>query len=131
MFQFVAAAEPWSVFNKRHERKRPPLVDVRSRSEFADGHALGAVSIPLDEIDIARLDATVGREAGRSQTLYLICEAGLRSGQAAHKSTRKGLRDVAIVAGGTQAWRADGLPITRPGNRLSAEQQLQPGIGAI
>lgn len=31
-------------------RKRPLIVDVRSREEFLEGHIKGAVSIPLSEI---------------------------------------------------------------------------------
>ena len=131
MFAFVDAAEPWEVFERSQAANDVVLVDVRSAGEFALGHAKGAVSVPLDKLDAPTLRAALGNEAGESTTLYLICEAGLRAEQAAHKLSRMGLHNTAIVRGGTQAWCREGLPMQSPGWLPSIEGQVQIAIGLV
>ena len=85
------------------------FVDVRTADEYAGGHAARAINIPLDEL---------GSAAGRlekSEPVYLICETGNRSEQAAAVLKAAGFNNVLSIEGGTQAWKAAGLPIeTRP-----------------
>ncbi|MCC2317977.1 rhodanese-like domain-containing protein [Cellulomonas chengniuliangii] len=82
-----------------------PVVDVREDHEYAHGHIPGAVSVPLSEL-VAR-HAEIGALPG---TVYLVCEVGGRSGQAAAWLEGQGY-DVVNVAGGTSAWRHAGLPL--------------------
>ena len=82
-----------------------PVVDVREDVEYADGHVPGAISVPLSEL-VAR-HAEIGALPG---PVYLVCEVGGRSGQAAAWLEAQGY-DVRNVAGGTRAWREAGLPV--------------------
>ena len=56
---------------------------------------------------------------------------GLRAEQAAHKLSRLGLHNTAIVRGGTQAWCREGLPMQSPGWLPSIEGQVQIAIGLV
>ena len=51
-------------------------IDVRSTSEYADGHVDGAVNIPHTEIAQRIGEVTADKEA----TIYLYCRSGRRSG---------------------------------------------------
>lgn len=80
------------------------LLDVRTGAEYAGGHAKGATNIPLDE-----LEERVEEVRGASE-VYVICQSGGRSAQAANYLIAEGINAI-NVAGGTRAWRSDGLPM--------------------
>ena len=82
------------------------LVDVRQPVEHRSGVAQGAVTIPLTELG-SRLD-----ELPRDRQILTICASGHRSPLAARRLTRAGF-EVKDVRGGTQAWRAAGLPLQK------------------
>jgi len=83
------------------------LVDVRESFEFDLGHAVGAINIPLSELD----DAVA---ALRSQgPILLICNSGNRSGMAAEWLQEEGFDAIANVEGGIIAWQAHQLPWER------------------
>lgn len=104
------------------------LLDVRTSEEFARGHADGASSIPLDELDTAAITRRFGQVAGTKEPLYLICQAGMRAEQAAARLNRMGLHKLVLVKGGTAAWQSCNLPMQRlPSNRwyLPSSPQAQ------
>lgn len=84
------------------------LIDVRSPAEYAQGHAKGAISAPLDRLDPRALVAR--RKADPGQPIYLICQAGGRSATACQQFLAAGFPEVHNVVGGTSAWIAAGLP---------------------
>lgn len=53
------------------------IVDVRTRGEFAGGHAKGAVNIPLDQ-----LNNNLGRFKNKEQAIITCCSSGMRSSSA-------------------------------------------------
>lgn len=53
------------------------VVDVRSRGEFAGGHAKGAVNIPLDQ-----LNSNLRRFKSKDQVIITCCASGMRSSSA-------------------------------------------------
>lgn len=81
------------------------VVDVRETGEYLGGHVPGAVSLPLSELG-GRADELASMRA----PVYLVCESGDRSAQAAQWLAAQGY-DVVNVAGGTSAWRRAGLPL--------------------
>lgn len=107
------------------------LIDVRSRGEYADGHAAGAVSVPLDEVDADRLALRLGEGIGTRQPLHLICASGIRAEQAARKLQAQGLENLVLVEGGTQAWAEQRLPIRRTSRWPSLERQTQIALGVL
>jgi phage shock protein E len=66
--------------------KKGNIVDVRSAGEFRDGHAAGAINIPLNE-----LPNRLAELQGLKMPLLLCCASGNRSGQAHRYLTQQGV----------------------------------------
>ena len=81
------------------------FVDVRTAEEYAGGHAVRAINIPLNELP-AKLD-----RLERNEPVYVICQSGRRSKEAAEILNRNGYKWVFNVTGGTNEWTARGLPM--------------------
>lgn len=81
------------------------VLDVREPGEWALGHALNAVHIPLGEViaRFAELPVTDG-------PLPVICRSGARSERVTGYLLANGV-DAVNVAGGTLAWAAAGKPM--------------------
>jgi len=60
------------------------LLDVRTRGEYASGHANGSKNIPLDELSgsLKQLD--------KEQHIIVVCASGMRSSQAVSLMKQKG-----------------------------------------
>jgi rhodanese-related sulfurtransferase len=84
------------------------LVDVRQPEEFTapPGHLPGAVNVPL-----ADLSGQAGKLAAKRQPVVLVCKTDRRSAQAATELVAAGLRDVAVLRGGTDGWHQQGLAL--------------------
>jgi rhodanese-related sulfurtransferase len=86
------------------------LLDVRQPHEWDAGHAPDATLLPLSEL-ATRID-----EIPANQPIVVICRSGGRSTKAAEALTAAGYQAVNL-AGGMQAWEAEGLPcVTDDGN---------------
>jgi len=82
------------------------IVDVRSPAEFARGHVPRAVNIPLDQLSRAALGAF-----DLDQPIHLVCKSGARSLIALQRLHSEGLQHLVNVAGGTDGWMGQGLPV--------------------
>jgi rhodanese-related sulfurtransferase len=89
------------------DRQPPALIDVRERDEYAEGHAAGALSLPLSELQVR-----VG-EVPRDRDVLLICHLGQRSMFAAQYLRQQGIERVFNVDGGTDEWERAHLPRAR------------------
>ena len=69
------------------------LVDVRSPSEFASGSVIGAVNIPLDN-----LQQQIAKFKGK-QNIVVFCRSGNRSSMAKNILSKSGFQNV--TDGGT------------------------------
>ena len=86
------------------------LVDIRADSQrAADGVVPGALFIPRNVLEW-RCDLF-----DPNRQLIVMCDEGYQSSLAAANLKRLGIRCVADLAGGFQAWRAAGLPVDRMG----------------
>lgn len=87
-----------------HTRQRAGalLIDVRRDDEWANGHAPGAVLMPLEALD----PGTVPVE----RAVLVICRSGRRSAEASRRLLDAG-RDATNVGGGMIAWQAAGLTV--------------------
>ena len=85
----------------------PRVIDVREQAEWNAGHIQGAsrLSYKLLEAHLGELALAPGTEVA------LVCHSGARSSMAASMLKRHGLRRVANIAGGMQAWAAADLPV--------------------
>jgi rhodanese-related sulfurtransferase len=106
------------------------LIDVRTPAEFASGHARGAISMPLDQLDPAALAGLSGQGP-----IYVICRSGMRSEKACRQLVQQDFGgELVSIAGGTDAWARAGLPMEMStgsvvngsnGQALSGDTQVQ------
>ena len=82
------------------------LVDTREESEFAAGHAKGAVHIGKGVIE-RDIETKV---PDKSTKLILYCGGGFRSALAADALQQMGYADVTSLDGGWKAFAQSGLP---------------------
>jgi len=80
------------------------LIDVRSPVEYARGNAVGARSVPLD--DLGPFAEVARRCSPSDRPIYLICQSGGRSAQACMLFQAAGIDNVRNVTGGTSGWMA-------------------------
>ena len=99
----VTAQEAWTRLSEKGSKA--VLVDVREPHEYRSGHARGAKNIPLSQIQ-QRVN-----EVPRDRDVFLICQSGHRSMQAANFLHQQGLDKITNVNGGTSIWRLHNLPI--------------------
>ncbi|MCW4466703.1 rhodanese-like domain-containing protein [Glutamicibacter sp. MNS18] len=90
------------------------ILDVREDFEWVEGHAAGAVHIPLGLLP-ERFE-----ELDMDTDTYVICRTGGRSAQAAAWLTGMGF-SAFNVAGGTDAWLEGKLP-------MEAENGQEPTV---
>lgn len=83
------------------------LIDVREESEWAAGHAAGAMHLGKGIIERDIETAVPDRE----ETLVLYCGGGYRSALAADNLQKMGYRNVISLDGGWRAYRDSGLPV--------------------
>ncbi|MFI8414723.1 rhodanese-like domain-containing protein [Paeniglutamicibacter gangotriensis] len=90
------------------------ILDVREEYEFVEGHASGAVHIPLGDLPMRY------EELDQDVDAYVICRTGGRSGQAAAWLVAQGYSALNI-AGGSGAWLEAGL-------KLESENGQEPNV---
>jgi len=89
--------------------ERPLLVDTREESEWAAGHAAGAVHLSKGIIE-RDIEAKVPDKETR---MVLYCGGGFRSALAADALQKMGYANVISLDGGWRAWQHSGMPIER------------------
>jgi len=87
------------------------LLDVRSQAEFDAGHIIDARHIPQDQL----AGSTETIKKYKEKVVITCCESGMRSGAAARALKAQGFTKVVNLKGGLQAWRAENLPVVKPG----------------
>ena len=90
--------------------EKPLLVDVREESEWAAGHATGAVHIGKGVIERDIENEIPDKNA----TLVLYCGGGFRSALAADAIQKMGYTKAISLDGGWRAWNEAGLPVEKP-----------------
>ncbi|MEW2526253.1 rhodanese-like domain-containing protein [Streptomyces sp. NPDC047071] len=108
------------------------VVDVRSASEYAQGHVPGAVNVPLDSVRELLPDL---RETAQRRGLAVVCASGARSRTACERLGQAGI-DAVELSGGTEAWQSAGLPLAvsdRPEQRQvwAMDRQVRFAAGAL
>ncbi len=85
------------------------LIDVREDSEWAAGHAVGAVHIGKGVIE-RDIETKV---PDKGETLVLYCGGGFRSALAADVLQKMGYQNPISLAGGWRAWNEAAMPVER------------------
>ncbi len=106
------------------------LVDVRTPAEFSELHAAPARNLPLPDASPEALRAL--GHADPAAPLFVICQSGRRAEAACERLRAGGLEGAVVVAGGTEAWAAAGLPVVRGAkSAIGIERQVRIGAGAL
>ncbi len=101
------------------------LVDVREPAEHASAHIADATLLPLGQLQADRLPDHAGKK------LVIHCHAGGRSAKACRQLQEQAGIEAYSMAGGIEAWKRAGLPVSQLSNRprLDVQRQLQLTIG--
>jgi rhodanese-related sulfurtransferase len=85
------------------------LIDTREESEWAAGHATGALHLSkgIIERDIE------ARVPDKQTPMVLYCGGGFRSALAADNLQKMGYQNAISLQGGWRAWQQSGLPVER------------------
>ncbi len=84
------------------------VLDVRDRSEWEGGHIAGSRNISAGAIATGDLP-----DFAKDEPVAVVCGSGYRSSVAASILQAAGMRHVASVPGGMEAWTAAGFPVER------------------
>lgn len=79
--------------------KNKQFVDVRTPGEFKGNHIRGFKNIPLQQ-----LVQKAEKELSKEKEVIVICQSGMRSGQASKLLKKSGYSKVTNVKGGMNAW---------------------------
>lgn len=90
-------------------REEAVVLDVRSKADFAKGHIINSINIPINSFD-SQLNLL---EKHREKPIIVYCSSGAQSSQACSKLTKEGFEKVHNLKGGLMAWLNAGLPVTR------------------
>jgi len=85
------------------------LVDVREESEWAGGHAAGAVHMSKGTIE-RDVEAKVPDKA---TPMVLYCGGGYRSALVADNLQKMGYTNVISMDGGWRGWAGAGMPVSK------------------
>ncbi len=85
------------------------ILDVREENEYAVGHILNSVHIPLSTLS----DKMVRLEKYRHRPIIAICMIGTRSGAACRTLKKKGFEKVHNLKGGITAWKNASMPLAK------------------
>jgi len=107
MFESITALELFSLWQAAQQHQEScTIIDVREDNEYAAMHIASACHIPLQTIpnNMERIP--------KAQTVYFICQGGIRSAQAANWLAKEaGYTQLVNVEGGMTAWLQAGFPI--------------------
>ncbi|NOX28235.1 MAG: rhodanese-like domain-containing protein [Gammaproteobacteria bacterium] len=85
------------------------VLDVREESEYAEGHIINSVHIPLSLLE----NRTAELQKYKDRPLLVYCRTGNRSAQAASTLMKQGFSGVKKLSGGMIAWQGANLPVSK------------------
>lgn len=90
-------------------QKDAAVVDVRPAADFAKGHIINAVNIPIN--GFKNQTAVLGKY--KERPIIVTCRSGAQSQGACHLLRKAGFPEVYNLKGGVLAWESASLPLTR------------------
>jgi rhodanese-related sulfurtransferase len=95
------------------------VIDVRTPEEYANGTIKGAKNLNWED----KLFKENAAKLPKYMPVFMFCQGGYRSGEAAEWFMKQGFSSVIILENGYDAWKAAGLPTTEK----PATESLSPG----
>ncbi|KAA6187277.1 rhodanese-like domain-containing protein [Thiohalocapsa marina] len=90
-------------------QKNAAIIDVRPAADFAKGHIINAVNIPMN--GFKNQTAALGKY--KDKPIIVNCRSGSQSQAACHVLRKAGFPEVYNLKGGVMAWENANLPLTR------------------
>lgn len=81
------------------------ILDVRSRDAYNDGHIMGSMPMPIDEL-VEKAKSSLAK----SRDIYIYGETNEETSQAVQQLRSAGFEHVSELKGGLPAWKAIGGP---------------------
>ena len=104
----VLSAELWSVAQLQKaiskSDHKPVLLDVRTQSEYNDGHIQDAINIPHDQI----LKEPQLLSAYKDSQVVVFCRSGFRAGKVIEMLEGLGFKEIIDIDGDMLAWNEAG-----------------------
>jgi len=91
-------------------RRDAVVVDVRPTVDFAKGHIINAINIPMNGFK-KQIPTTLQKHKGKP--IVISCRSGSQSSAACQQLRKEGLEEVFNLRGGILAWESANLPLTR------------------
>jgi rhodanese-related sulfurtransferase len=85
------------------------VLDVRPAADYAKGHIIGALNIPMN--GFSKQLATLNKY--RDKPLIVSCRSGAQSSMACGQLRKAGFAEVFNLQGGVMAWESAGQPLPR------------------
>ena len=102
------SAELWSVAQLQEaiskSDHKPVLLDVRTQSEYNDGHIQNAINIPHDQI----LKEPQLVSAYKDSQVVVFCRSGVRAGKVIEMLEDLGFKEIIDIDGDMLAWNEAG-----------------------
>ncbi|HEY3854804.1 MAG TPA: rhodanese-like domain-containing protein [Verrucomicrobiae bacterium] len=96
-------------FARMMENKQNVILDVRTPTEFANGHIAGALNLDVNAADFQEKVASFDKNK-----IYLVhCASGIRSVKACQKMTKLDFPNLYNLTGGFKAWAKAGKPVEK------------------
>ena len=89
--------------------KEASVIDVRSAADFAAGHIVNAINIPMN--GFKNQMAVMNKYKGKP--IIVNCKSGATSAAACQILRKEGFTEVYNLKGGIMAWQAASLPLSR------------------
>ena len=86
-----------------------PVLDVRTRKEFDEGHIPGAINLDVNSTDFVQKVSALDKKK-----VYLVhCAAGVRSARACQKMSELGFEHLIDLAPGFRGWEKAGKTVEK------------------
>jgi rhodanese-related sulfurtransferase len=85
------------------------VVDVRPAADFAKGHIINSINIPMN--GFKKQIGTLQKHKDRP--ILIACRSGSQSSMACSQLRKEGFADVHNLRGGVLAWESDNRPLSK------------------
>lgn len=90
-------------------RREALVVDVRPAADFAQGHIINAINMPMNGFK----NQTATLQKHKDKPIIVACRSGSQSSMACRQLRQAGFPEVYNLRGGVMAWQSANLPLTR------------------
>ena len=112
--QQQSSVSPDDLYAALKDTREIAVLDVRPTAPFLAGHIVRSVSLPL-----GRIEANIGRLVPRRSTQIVVVGSEALTARAVSRLRELGYQDVAVLAGGVDAWQAAGKQLITGQHALS------------